>query len=60
MSKKVKLTITVLDAPDTLAFNIIGFLAHYGYFPITKKTCAKRGKLNFVYEKKEEVGDGDV
>ena len=53
MSEKVKLTITVLDAPDTLAFHLIGFLAHYGYFPITKKTHAKRGKLSFVYERKK-------
>lgn len=53
MSKKVKLTVTVLDADIHLSLLLIGFLNERGYSLVTEKTSAKLGKLNFVYEKKK-------
>lgn len=53
MRDKVKLTVTVLDAETKLTFLFIGFLGQLGYSPITKKTCAKPGKISFVYERKK-------
>lgn len=60
MSKKVKLTITVLDADIKLSVLLIGFLSELGYSIVKKKTHAKPGKLSFVYEKKDEVRDGNL
>ena len=60
MSKKAKLTITVLDADIKLSVLFMGFLSELGYSSIKEKTRAKPGKLSFVYKKKEEVRDGDL
>ena len=53
MSKKVKLTITVLDAELKLTVLFVGFLSELGYSLINKKTQSSPGKLSFVYEKKK-------
>ena len=50
---KVKLTITVLDADIKLNCLLIGFFSEMGYSIVKKKTHAKPGKLNFVYERKK-------
>jgi len=54
MSRKVKLTITVLDAKPTLSFLLIGFLSKYGYSPLPEKTKGSPGKLKFVFERDKE------
>ncbi|MCK4497300.1 MAG: hypothetical protein KAU24_03835 [Candidatus Aenigmarchaeota archaeon] len=59
MSRKVKLTITILDAESTLSFLMIGFLTRLGYDPLPKKTRGRPGRLKFVFKRGEER-DGNL
>lgn len=54
MSRKVKLTITILDADIKLSVLMLGFLSELGYSSINKKAQGSPGKLSFVYKKKEK------
>ena len=59
MDRKVKLTVTILDAKPTLSFMMIGFLSRLGYAPVTKKTRGSPGKLRFVFKREEDGKNTD-
>lgn len=54
MNRKVKLTVTILDAKSTLSFMMIGFLTRLGYDPLPKKTRGSPGRLKFVFKRGEK------